>query len=167
MKKAGDNMELILWRHAEAEIGEPEGESAGVPDSGRRLTTKGRKQAAKMAEWLAANLPDSCKILVSPAIRAVQTAEALGRKFKIDPDLAPGASVDQILTAANWPNSKEPVLIVGHQPALGQVAAALVAGVEQDWGIRKANVWWIAQKDSGDNSGNYLRAVMAPELIKK
>ena len=157
-------MELILWRHAEAEIGEAEGESA---DAGRRLTAKGRKQAARMADWLAANLPDSCKVLVSPATRAIQTAEALGRKFKIDPELAPGASADQILTAANWPHCKEPVLIVGHQPALGQVAAALVAGVDQEWGIRKGNVWWIAQRERGDSTGNYLRAVMAPELVKK
>lgn len=156
-------MELILWRHAEAEIDAPEGE----PDAARRLTAKGHKQAAKMAEWLAANLPDSCKILVSPAIRTVQTAEALGRKFKIHPDLAPGAGIDHILKAANWPHGRDPVLIVGHQPTLGQVAATLVAGVEQDWNIRKGNVWWIAQKEPGDSSSNYLRAVMAPELIKK
>ncbi|MFC3108929.1 phosphohistidine phosphatase SixA [Undibacterium arcticum] len=156
-------MELILWRHAEAEIGDPE----GALDEGRRLTAKGHKQAARMAEWLAANLPERCKILVSPATRAVQTAEALGRKFKIHPDLGPMAGVVQILTAANWPHAKEPVLIVGHQPTLGQIAAALVAGVEQNWSIRKGNVWWIAQKDRGDDTSNYLRAVMAPELIKK
>jgi phosphohistidine phosphatase len=156
-------MELILWRHAEAEIDAPEGE----PDAARRLTAKGKKQAAKMAEWLDATLPDSCKILVSPAIRTIQTAEALGRKFKIHPDLAPGASASQILAAANWPHGREPVLIVGHQPTLGQVAAKLMAGVEQDWNIRKGNVWWIAQKEAGDSSSNYLRAVMAPELIKK
>ena len=59
-------MELILWRHAEAEMGEP--------DEGRALTAKGHKQAWKMAEWLDHNLPNSCKILVSPATRTVQTA---------------------------------------------------------------------------------------------
>jgi phosphohistidine phosphatase len=62
-------MELILWRHAEAEIGEP--------DLGRKLTPRGEKQARRVAEWLHAQLPDSARILVSPATRAQQTAKAL------------------------------------------------------------------------------------------
>lgn len=157
-------MELILWRHAEAEIGEP--------DAGRILTAKGHKQAWKMAEWLDASLPDSCRILVSPATRAVQTAEALGRKFKVVADLSPESSVDQVLAAANWPNSRDPVLVVGHQPTLGQIAARLVSGNQQDWTIRKANAWWIVRRDRGDGaddggSDHYLRAVMTPELVRK
>lgn len=152
-------MELILWRHAEAELGEP--------DEGRALTGKGHKQAWKMADWLDRNLPDSCRILVSPATRTVQTAEALGRKFKIHADLAPDKSPEDLLAAANWPDSREPVLIIGHQPTLGLVAAQLIGGMQQEWSIRKANVWWIAQRERGDITTNYLRAVMAPDLIAK
>lgn len=152
-------MELILWRHAEAELGEP--------DEGRALTGKGHKQAWKMADWLDRNLPESCRILVSPATRTMQTAEALGRKFKIHPDLAPDKSPQDLLAAANWPDSREPVLIIGHQPTLGLVAAQLVSGLPQEWSIRKANVWWIAQRERGDITTNYLRAVMAPDLIVK
>ncbi len=152
-------MELILWRHAEAELGEP--------DEGRKLTAKGHKQAWKVADWLDRNLPDSCRILVSPAARTLQTAEALGRKFKIHPDLAPDQSPQALLAAANWPDSREPVLVIGHQPTLGLVAAQLIGGLPQEWSIRKANVWWIAQRDRGDITTNYLRAVMAPELIGK
>jgi len=152
-------MELILWRHAEAELGEP--------DEGRALTGKGHKQAWKMADWLDRNLPESCRILVSPATRTLQTAEALGRKFKIHTDLAPDKSPEQLLAAANWPDSREPVLIIGHQPTLGLVAAQLIGGLPQEWSIRKANVWWIAQRERGDITTNYLRAVMAPDLITK
>lgn len=152
-------MELILWRHAEAEMGEP--------DEGRALTAKGHKQAWKMAEWLDHNLPNSCKILVSPATRTVQTAEALGRKFKIVDDLSPESTVEKILAATNWPDSREPVLVIGHQPTLGQLAATLVTGCPQDWTIRKGNVWWIVQRERGDISGNYVRAVMAPDLLTK
>jgi len=94
-------MELILWRHAEAELGEP--------DEGRALTGKGHKQAWKMADWLDRNLPETCRILVSPATRTLQTAEALGRKFKVHPDLAPDKTAAQLLAAANWPDSREPV----------------------------------------------------------
>ena len=152
-------MELILWRHAEAELGEP--------DEGRALTGKGHKQAWKMADWLDRNLPESCRILVSPATRTVQTAEALGRKFKIHADLAPDKSPQDLLAAANWPDSREPVLVIGHQPTLGLVAAQLIGGMPQEWSIRKANVWWIAQRERGDITTNYLRAVMAPDLIAK
>ena len=160
-----ENMELILWRHAEAEIGEP--------DVGRLLTAKGHKQALKMAEWLDASLPDSCRILASPAARAMQTAEALGRKFKIVPDLGPDCSVDQVLAAANWPNSRDPVLVIGHQPSLGQIAARLISGSDQEWTIRKANVWWIVRReydegpDGSNGTDHYLRAVMTPELVRK
>jgi phosphohistidine phosphatase len=152
-------MELILWRHAEAELGEP--------DEGRALTGKGHKQAWKVADWLDRNLPESCRILVSPATRTLQTAEALGRKFKIHPDLAPDKSPQDLLAAANWPDSREPVLVIGHQPTLGLVAAQLIGGQQQEWSIRKANVWWIAQRERGDITTNYLRAVMAPDLIAK
>lgn len=152
-------MELILWRHAEAELGEP--------DEGRTLTPKGRKQAARIAEWLDQNLPNSCKILVSPSTRTIQTAQALERKFKIHPGLAPDTTPELILHAANWPESREPVLIIGHQPTLGLVASLLVTGTQQEWTIRKGNVWWIAQKERGDISTTYLRAVMTPDLISK
>lgn len=152
-------MELILWRHAEAEMGEP--------DEGRALTPKGHKQASKMGEWLERNLPNTCRILCSPATRTVQTAEALGRKFKIVEDLAPESTAERILQAAHWPGSREPVLVIGHQPTLGQVAALLMTGEKQDWTIRKGNVWWIAQRQRGDVLGNYLRAVVTPDLIAK
>jgi phosphohistidine phosphatase len=152
-------MELILWRHAEAEMGEP--------DEGRALTPKGHKQALKMAEWLDRNLPNTCRILSSPATRTVQTAEALGRKFKIVDELAPESTAEEILQAAHWPTSREPVLVIGHQPTLGQVAALLMTGEKQDWTIRKGNVWWLAQRQREDVLGTYLRAVVTPDLIAK
>jgi phosphohistidine phosphatase len=152
-------MELILWRHAEAEMGEP--------DEGRALTAKGHKQAGRMAEWLYHNLPHSCKILVSPAARTIQTAEALGRKFKVVDELAPESTAERILAASHWPDSREPVLVVGHQPTLGQLASLLITGSVQNWTIRKGNVWWIVQRERGDASGNYIRAVMTADLVAK
>lgn len=152
-------MELILWRHAEAE--------PGAPDAERALTAKGQKQAAKMAEWLDSTLPSGCRILVSPTVRTRQTAEAMGRKFKLCPELAPDTSAEKILTAVNWPQSREPVLVIGHQPSLGQLAALLISGTEQDWPIRKGSVWWISQRIRAELPQTYLRAVMAPELVLK
>jgi phosphohistidine phosphatase len=152
-------MDLILWRHAEAQMGEP--------DLQRALTPKGQKQARRMADWLTSQLPERCKILVSPSLRTVQTAAALGRKYKVMDELAPGASAEALLAAANWPDAKEAVLIVGHQPSLGQVAALLLTGQTLDWNIKKANVWWFVQREPDDPAGVVLKAVMGPELIVK
>ncbi|GAC1405793.1 MAG: phosphohistidine phosphatase SixA [Burkholderiaceae bacterium] len=168
-------MDLILWRHAEAEPGE-----IGQADEERVLTPKGRKQARKMAEWLDAKVPDSCRILCSPAFRAVQTAEALGRKFKLVATLGPANGAACILSAARWPIARDAVLVIGHQPGLGRTAALLVSGVEQDWAVRKGGVWWIGQREhraptpadhrqpcATPKVEIYLRAVMTPELVGK
>jgi phosphohistidine phosphatase len=152
---------LILWRHAEAEPARD-----GEPDEARRLTGKGLKQAAKVGEWLDHQLPDNCRIICSPAVRCVQTTQALGRKFKTEPALGTGSSAEKIIAAAGWPDRREPVLIVGHQPLLGQVAALIIAGEQRDWTIRKGNVLWIAQKTE-ETSEPYIRAVVGPDLIAK
>jgi len=150
-------MDLILWRHAQAEDAEP--------DLARPLTPLGRKQAAKMAHWLDRSLPSGCRILCSPAVRCVQTAEALERKFKIVPEIGPGASSEAVLQAAGWPDLRGPVMLVGHQPWLGQVAALLLCGQAQNWSIKKANAWWITRRQREEGNELYLRAVLAPEFF--
>ena len=150
-------MDLILWRHAQAEAGEP--------DLGRALTPYGRKQAARMGAWLDRSLPAGCRILCSPATRCVQTAEALGRKFKTLPELGIMATPEIAMQAAGWPDSRSPVMLIGHQPWLGQVAALLLSGQRQDWTIKKANVWWITNREREGAHEIYLRAVMAPEFL--
>ena len=150
-------MDLILWRHCEAEPGEP--------DLGRRLTSKGLKQAERMAQWLDSHLPDTCRVLASPADRAQQTAVALQRKFKTVPELAPGATVAAVLAAANWPDSREPVLIVGHQPTLGAVASYLLSGEEAYWSVRKGAVWWLSNRAKEGVAAVVLKVVVAPDFI--
>ncbi len=152
-------MDIILWRHAQAED--------GLPDLDRPLTPLGRKQAARMAAWLDRSLPNVCRILCSPAVRARQTADALGRKYKIVPEIDPGATAPQVLDAAGWPDGRGPVLLVGHQPWLGQVAALLLTGQVQDWTVKKANAWWIAQRDREEGNAVYLKAVLAPEFFNE
>jgi phosphohistidine phosphatase len=155
-------MELILWRHAEAEPGE-----ADEPDEARVLTAKGRKQAIRMAEWLDRVLPANCRILASPARRTMQTAEALGRKFQTSQALGTGACAQDILDAAHWPDNRETVLVVGHQPTLGRVASLLIAGEEQEWTLRKGSICWIAQKAADEDAAIYLKALLGPDLAGK
>lgn len=148
-------MDLILWRHAEAE--------EGTPDLARELTGRGRKQAARMADWLNPRLPPDVRILVSPAARTWQTAQALGREVEIDETLAPGATPNALLAAAGWPDAVHPVLIVGHQPTLGQVAARLLAGVDGDVSIKKSGIWWFQCRWRNDQLQVVLRAVAGPD----
>jgi phosphohistidine phosphatase len=150
-------MDLILWRHCEAEPGEP--------DLGRRLTSKGLKQAERMAGWLDSHLPDTCRVLVSPADRAQQTALALKRKFKTVPELAPGATVTAALAAANWPDSREPVMIVGHQPTLGAITSFLLSGEEAYWSVRKGAVWWLSNRAREGGAAVVLKVVVGPDFV--
>ncbi len=156
-------MELILWRHAQAQ--DLTDDMPAEADMQRPLTAKGQKQAQRMGGWLESALPQTCRILVSPSLRTQETAEALGRKFKTLAEIGPAASAEDLILAANWPHSREPVLLIGHQPALGAMAAQLIKPQQSECAIRKANVWWISQKEmDGEGLQTYLKAIMCPQL---
>ena len=153
-------MDLILWRHAEALEAED-----GSEDLDRALTARGERQAARMATWLNQHLPATTRILASPARRTQQTAAALERKFKTVAALAPDGSVPGLLTAARWPEAKEPVLLIGHQPTLGLTAAYLLAGVVQPWSVKKGAVWWLRRRDRPGDDQTVLVTVRGPENV--
>lgn len=148
-------MDLILWRHADAED--------RIPDAERRLTERGVKQARKIAGWLAGRLPDDALVLVSPAVRATQTAQELRRSFQIEPAVGVEAQPEDLLAAARWPKGRRTVLIVGHQPTLGAAAALAMTGSPRPWGFRKGALWWIEAR--GRDHEAVLRAVIAPEHL--
>lgn len=150
-------MDLILWRHAEAEY--------SAPDLARALTDKGHKQAKQMAAWLKPRLPQGTRILVSPAKRAQQTAAALGMDFSTLDSIAPGASAQALVAAAGWPHASGSVLIVGHQPALGEVAALLLSGRPHSWSVKKGAVCWLTQRPRDADGLCQLRAVIPPDLL--
>lgn len=139
-------MELILWRHADAED--------GAPDLQRKLTPRGRKDAERVAGWLLEHLPEGFEVVASPAVRAQETAKALGRPIHTDPKLAPGAAVADIVGAVK---RGEVVVVVGHQPDLGRAIAYLVAGEEEDWRLKKGGLWWLED--------DLVKAVVSPDLL--
>ncbi|CAB3642757.1 phosphohistidine phosphatase SixA [Paraburkholderia rhynchosiae] len=152
-------MNLILWRHAEAE-------EVAATDLGRALTTRGRKQAQNVAKWLRTRLPDDAVILASPAVRTIQTAETLSDQYRVVRELAPNASARDVLDAAGWPNGiAETVVIVGHQPTLGHVAAKLLGDSDASWPLKKAGLWWIASRERNGDEQAVLRAAMTPDLV--
>lgn len=150
-------MDLLLWRHVDA--------ADTVPDMARELSDQGRQQAARMADWLNPRLPPDIRILVSPAVRTVQTAQALGRDYDVVPALAPGASAAEVLAAAGWPDSAYPVLIVGHQPTLGQVAMQVLTGQVGDTAVKKGGLWWFQSRERMGQLQGVLRAVAGPDWL--
>lgn len=153
-------MDLILWRHAEAHDAEP-----GDEDMQRALTPRGRKQAERMAAWLESQLPQGTRILSSPAVRAEQTVRALARKYKVRDALSPGASVQDVLETSGWPDAKYPVLLVGHQPAMGGVIAHLLRMPDEACAIRKGAVWWLRRRSREGLDQTVLLAVTSPEKL--
>lgn len=153
-------MDLILWRHADARDA-----IEGEPDADRPLTGKGERQARRMADWLHTQLPDSTRVLVSPTRRTCQTADALSRKFRVVPALAPDGTVEGLLHAVRWPDAREAVLVVGHQTMLGETAAYLLTGTTQPLSIRKGAIWWLRSRERNGVGGTVLQTVLSVDRL--
>jgi phosphohistidine phosphatase len=158
----GRAIELILWRHAQAED--------GAPDVERALTPRGRRDAARVADWLSAHIPaGGATVLCSPTRRTRETAAALRAhrgaigRFEVTDAIGPQAAAADVLRRADW--SDRPgglVILVGHQPWIGEAAALAVAGAASPWPVRKGGLWWLARGEGGVR----VRAVISPELLR-
>jgi phosphohistidine phosphatase len=151
-------MDLILWRHAEAEDTEP--------DLTRNLTDKGRQQAQHMARWLRGYLPGQVRIVCSPANRTRQTADALGLPYDVHNEIAPGASADALLKATGWPRGDGVVVLVGHNPAISELATRLLAGRPFRMSLCKAGALWLSTGTREDEPDVVLQAAMVPSMLK-
>ena len=154
VKRETGGMELILWRHADAED--------GIPDEARNLTAKGEKQARRVAKWLIGRVPGDALVLVSPARRAQQTAKAFSKDFETCPEAGTGTVPAALLKAAGWPDRGGTVIVVGHQPVVGQTVALPLTGEASDWAFSKGAVWWLSSRGNGKT---VVRAVVSPELV--
>jgi phosphohistidine phosphatase len=108
-----------LCRHATAADGEP--------DELRELTPQGVDQARALGRQLATSPDPPGVVLTSPLVRARQTAELVaeetGAEVRVEPLLAPGATVDALVSAVH--DAGGPVATVGHQPDCSEIALAV------------------------------------------
>ncbi|MDD2720607.1 MAG: histidine phosphatase family protein [Gallionella sp.] len=148
-------MDLILWRHAEAE--------EGTDDLARNLTAKGRQQAESAAAFLRRHLPAETRILVSPAVRTKQTASALTERYTLTPAIAPDASVHAVLKSVRWPDAEGTVLVVGHQPTLGAVAASILGSGHESLRIKKGALWWLSRRPGSTEPT--VKLIISPEFF--
>ena len=159
-------MELVLWRHAEAE-------DDAQSDMARNLTARGRRQAHAMARWFDTQIGgrwEGWEILASPANRAQQTASALGRSFTTEAKIAPDATPDQVLAAAGWDSAllagaRRGVIVVGHQPTLGMVAAHLIDGAAGYVRIKKGAMWWFEVRERNGVAQTALKGMVTAEML--
>ncbi len=153
-------MELILWRHAQAED--------GSPDDARKLTTRGLRDAALVGGWLSLRLAaQPVTVLASPTRRTRQTAEALELPIEVHPAIGPDATADEVIRATGWPAGREGVVVVvGHQPWIGQAAAQLVLGRAEYWPMAKGAFWWFAWGKDDGPAGVRVKAALTPELLR-
>lgn len=164
---------LIIWRHAEAEE-----VSASGNDAERALTPRGIKDADKMARWLQQHLPENYEILSSPARRCLQTAAALqhasakkpANTVSIAPFLATDGAVEVMAAKLVNADSRQTIVVVGHQPQLGEFIVTLLGMAETACEVKKGAVWWlrqraIAETSSTEASGGHSAAKSAMYLF--
>jgi len=152
---------VVLWRHADA--GDPlPGREA---DYARPLSAKGRAQAASVGRWLASRLAPPLRVLSSPAPRARQTAAALTPDPVIEPRLEPASSLEaygEVLGAA-LAQSRDTIVLVGHQPFIGALASRLLGAGDLSLAVAKAGCWCFRAQRGG---AWRLDAVMHPDFVE-
>ena len=158
-------MDLILWRHAEAVVAED-----GEDDLSRPLTPKGERQATRIAQWLDRQLSDGTRILASPARRTEQTALALQRKFKFREELGPQSTAEAVLELVKWQAPftqapKQSILLVGHQPWMGDVITRLTHLPASACAVRKGAVWWLRARERNQQLQILVFSVINPEVV--
>ena len=133
---------LMLLRHAKTETDAP-----GGRDRDRRLEDRGRKDAARIGEWIAHHPPFPDAVLVSPAVRARQTWDLAweAMKDRVDepdvelvPDLygADPAQLLETIRTATIPGDPKRLMLVGHNPGMHELALMLMGSGDTD--ARKA-----------------------------
>ncbi len=114
---------MLIFRHGLAEDHGPDGD-----DASRRLTAEGGTQTTSAARGLRGHIADIPEvILTSPRVRAVQTAQILGKILKRTPqelDVLGDSSVPRILLALGE-RAESSIMIVGHEPTFSHLAAYL------------------------------------------
>ncbi len=157
---------LFIWRHADA--------VDGSPDMARQLSPRGHRDASRVAKALAKKLDEKSCIVSSPALRARETVEPLIARMAvelgIDERLAPGADIDDVLgvledTITRCNDQDPTIVMVGHQPWVGQLARRLLTDARGDWSVKKASAWWLVRRSRDGSTEWTLRSVLDPDLV--
>ncbi len=161
-------MKLYIVRHAEAEPSRGAGEAA---DAARELTERGHRRAARAGAVLARLGVEPNAIWTSPLIRARQTADRLAAAL-------PEAPVQQIqalggrsdfneLRRQLYKEKCDAVILVGHQPFLGECVQYWLAGrAHPGMHVSKSSIICLDVVDGFGRAEMELKYLLSNRLIK-
>ena len=158
-------MKLYVMRHGPAE----DHAASGV-DADRALTATGRERVRGVAKALVAAGEEPLRIVTSPLVRAVQTAEIVAMVTKLGdrggsvetrPEMAPGGDGASLAYRLAAEGGKR-VMLVGHEPDLSGLVAKIVGGFLQPFD--KAMV--VAVHPLAQGAHGRLRFVLDPKSLK-
>ena len=133
-------MQLYILRHADAD-------TEAATDSARTLSAKGEEQARLVAQFCRALGIQPGVIFASPLVRAQQTAKPVGKELRVEITtarwLACGAKPDAILAELAALKNVPAVMLVGHEPDLGNLVAHLLGADGGTIHVRKASLTFV------------------------
>jgi phosphohistidine phosphatase len=120
---------LLLLRHAKSSWDDP-----ALPDHDRPLAPRGRRAAKLIGARLRADRTPVSLVLCSSARRAQETVELVAPPGRIETDnRLYGASADELLRRARQvADDVEAVMLVGHNPAIRELAIELIADAGEE-----------------------------------
>jgi phosphohistidine phosphatase len=154
---------LYILRHAEAE---PDARS----DAERALTSKGRDQAKAVGRFCHENEIYPALILVSPLVRAQQTAKLVGKelgdktKLETAEFLAAGMNPALAFSHLNKFADPGPLMLVGHEPDLSEFIAAAIGSASEGIRLRKAGLAKLTLPEAKPGVGT-LDFLLTPKLL--
>jgi phosphohistidine phosphatase len=154
--------ELLLLRHGIAEERDPH-----LPDAQRALTAAGRLRTAAVLERLVQfNIPCD-QLYSSPLLRARQTAE-----LAVAAGLAPDLQLSEALVPEGdpwpllrWPDGVRRLALVGHEPDLGDLAAALIGAPPAALVLKKAGMALLQITAVSPRPRARLRLLLGPAQL--
>ena len=163
-------MKLVIVRHADAGDAQ-EFAKSGKPDNLRPLSDKGRKQMRGAAEGLRALVPKADLIATSPYTRAVQTAKIVADAYlaveqETTATLEPDSDLDDFEAWIRDHDGLDVVIVVGHEPLLGELATWLMTGAsESHVEFKKGGACLLEFADHVTKGEGTLRWLMGPKEL--
>lgn len=166
-------MELFLFRHGEA----GKRLRSGSKDFDRPLTSAGQKEVEDISISLKKLKINFDRIITSPLKRAHQTAIIVSKVFAMEErvedwdELKPEGSRLELYKKLSQLKSDTSLLIVGHQPYLGEMIGNLIFDYDSDGNARvilkKSGLARVVVTSSMPTMKGELRWLLSPKLLKK
>ena len=158
-------MEIYILRHGEAEP-----DATGRADRDRELTSGGKRDLKSVLQMARKAGVAPQMILTSPLKRAQETAEIAAEILRVKRvvetrNLLPGASPDLVWKEIGAHHKVEEILLAGHQPHVGRLAALLLeAAVMVDF--KKSALMRIATQTSLGPPRGVLKWMLTPKIAR-